>query len=447
MEKKKKIIACIIITVIILIIFCSFSNNECNVFRDYCYFDSNGTTPMHEEALIAYNKSAYLGNVSADYAVCANNTLLQAKKTIYNWVNTSADTHQIVFNSGASEGNNYILRSLTTIMPGGMRPHYILSAVEHKTSIKCAECLQRNGKIDLTLVYPDIYGIIDPIEVAKNIRPNTILVSIMHFNNELGSINDLEEIGNVCKIHNVFFHSDVVQSFGKQPIDMKKCNLSAITASFHKFGGPLGVGALVMSNKLATKITGNEQISGSQFSGFRGGTENISGIAAADAAMRTTFKNRPVKNARMLRYKRQLIKALSKEFSILPYESIVSNMYLDPTAMTKKPVSVVFLGPNCEGKVAPNTLLMSFIRTDGSTKKLCNIKLKKMLLDKKVIISIGSVCNTKDKNASHVLNAIQVPQSIKPGVLRVSFGDHNTDREVNYLIKCLIECVKELCNI
>ena len=300
MKKYILIGACILLLLIILI------KSDNSVFS-HGYFDANGTTWIHPKALEAYNKAALLGNASAGYAETAREIVHNAQRIVMERTWTRPNTHQIVFNSGASEGNNLIIRSIALSQIGSHeKPHIILSSIEHKTSLDCAQKLSKLGLIELSLVIPDIDSRIDPLNIAKEIKPNTRLISIMHINNETGAINDIEAIGEICRKENtnrdnpIYFHSDIVQSFGKMEIPMTKYNIDAVTISFHKLYGPQGVGCMVIGNQLASTIYNSGMgISGSQWNGLRGGTVNTPGIAAALVAMKETFKKRTLKNKRL----------------------------------------------------------------------------------------------------------------------------------------------------
>jgi cysteine desulfurase len=424
----KKLIVCAILIIVIILIIGKFGN-EHNVFKKYYYFDSNGSTPIHKSALKEYNKYAYAGNASADYAkyMGSEDILKRAIDRVRSWTNTSDPGYSVIFNSGSSEGNNYVLRAASTIKPDGLRPHFILSALEHKTSLNCADSLDA----DITLIKPNAEGIIDPIIVAKNIKPNTVLISIMHANNEIGSVNNIAEIGKLTRDNNILFHSDVVQTFGKMPINMPDNNLDAITVSYHKLHGPLGTGLLVISKKFKNLTNNYAHVSGTQFDKLRGGTLNIPAIAAANKAMEITFHNRDKKNRAMQKLKALYLKELGKYLPIRSY-TYMDNFKID------RPTGVLI---GCPYKALPSTILLSFIKPEGIFN---NLDIRKRMLDKGYIISVGSACNAKTNGENHIHIALGLPINLQKGAIRVSFNDYTTRHEVRKLAKNLAETLLEI---
>ena len=421
------------VVIIIIIILLTFLNSDENIYKKYNYFDANGTTPIHPKALTAYKKSSYLGNPSSGYS-SASFRILDAESKVRNRLNLPED-YSVIFNSGASEGNNCILRSLA----GSARPHFILSSVEHKTSIKCAKCLEAANLIELSFVEPDIYGEIHTADISAAIQSNTKLISIMHVNNETGAKNDINAIAALTKGTNILFHTDAVQSFGKYIINMT--NIDALTVSFHKLYGPAGVGMLVISPKM--KNNKLDQISGSQFNGIRGGTENTPGIISSGVCMDITFKNRFAKNDKLFKLKKILINCLLSCSALIPYSMFAgkSDTYI-PSDISGANLGLVILGPV---NAAPNTLLMSIVRLGNYEMKdrICNLKIKEYLFARKFIISIGSACNTSDPNPSHVMKAIKAPFIIRSSVIRVSFMDYNTVTQTKNLGRCICGAIND----
>jgi cysteine sulfinate desulfinase/cysteine desulfurase-like protein len=389
-----------------------------------------------------------LGNASTDYASTngAANAIRNCSALIKKILN--APNHEICFNSGASEGNNYIFQTVAdqSAMTSDTIPHVILSSIEHKSSLLAVEKLVKLGRIEATLVQPDLDGRIDPVRVAETIKPNTCLISIMHSNNETGTVNDLKEIGKVAKTYGVLFHSDIAQSFCKLPIDLTSMNIDIATMSMHKVYGPIGLGAIVMSPTVAAfKIA---QISGTQYGGLRGGTENLSAIVAAQHAITETLKERSTKHLQLLKHKMHIIDSLNKVFMQQPFHefyghpdsAIPSQEYVNDNVR----MCFTVLGGD-PTQTLPGTLLMSFFKAGSYDlrNRFCNIKLKQALFKRRIIISIGSACNTKAAGPSHVLAAIQAPFVIRSGVIRISLLDSTEPHKVDYLIKNLIEAVKE----
>jgi len=444
--------------VVLFMVYRLIRENNKGVFSKL-YFDNNGTTEPRVEVLDAMREAAYMGNPSSDYSDVAANKITELKKEIHDWTDTNPETHEIIINSGASEGNNFIIRSTIEKNTRIEKPHIIISATEHKTSIGCVDQLVKQNRATATYIAPNAYGQISAKDVADAITPETVLITIMHANNEIGNKNDLYLIGMEAEKHGILFHSDVVQTFGKYKIPMNSYNLSAITMSFHKMYGPNGIGIIVLKKSPITNL--EAQISGSQNNALRGGTENMQAIAGAAEAMRLTLSDRPQKNEKLRAMKKQIVDCLQENFNIDKFENYfgLSDDAI-PFVAGPKPFSVVFLGPvsgsglpielepNTDSRAGslPNTLLVSFLKVPQSGqpeyKNFCNLKLKKELKKQGVIVSIGSACNTKETGPSHVLRAIRAPYIIRCGVIRITLGDNNTPSQTAQLCNIILNSVR-----
>jgi len=297
----------------------------------------------------------------------------------------------------------------------------------------------------ITYIEPNAYGCINSELIKRAITPNTALITIMAANNELGCINDIKKIGDVARSFKIPFHTDAVQIFGKYKINMAKSKIDAMSMSFHKLYGPMGLGMLVISNDLINGYGIKSQISGTQQNELRGGTENVPAIAAAIASVKHTFTNREIKNKKMYTQKKLIIFELEKSIPLGKYRNYFSKQ-------KPKRNEFIILGPECNGNykkpnVLPNTLLLSFVKNtefEGkASKPFCNVDLKKCLNKKNIIISVGSACSTNSEKASHVLYSIKAPTVVKQGTVRVSLSDDTTDKEIKTFIKELIICVKK----
>lgn len=467
----------IIILLIILILFIIYIKEKPtrrNIFAEYNYFDANGTTPIHKEALEEYAKCSYLGNSSSSYSeIMGSDKIIVRTSNIIksrlmenaeryfeqNSVFTekkneppvgSLNEYNVIFNSCASEGNNYILRCLSDSYLlknkySGRVPHFIISAIEHKTTLSCAKELETMGRATLTIINPDEKTLaINPDDIEKAIQENTILISVMHANNETGIYNPIYEIGKIAAKYNIFFHSDIVQTFGKNIIPVVKNNLDAVTISMHKLYGPVGVGALVISPKLCKYIC-SSQISGTQFGGRRGGTINIAGIASSGIAMNITFNNRKQKNRKLSSLKEYLKRGLSNMLMTENYSKFAGKDDKWTGSELQEGMRVVYISTDDS---MPNTLLFSIVRLgnyniENENKRFCNVKLKKFLMKKGYIVSIGSACNTKLSGPSHVLRAINAPFLIRSGTIRVSMTDYTTEKQVDGLLDAIFDGISE----
>lgn len=426
----------IVVILIILFMFRYFPKKETGIDHNK-YFDANGTTPMCKPAKKALISTINCGNASSHYY--KGNHMENARRVILQKT-YPGKKYKIIFNSGASEGNNFILRSLLQY-----DSHVVLSAMEHHTSIECVESMG----IDYTLVMPNSEGEIDPIELIEAIKPNTKLVSIMHWNNETGTKNNLHELVNAVKIYcgkdrKIWFHSDVVQSFGKLTRVLPE--LDAFTMSYHKVYGPMGIGVLAISPEMAKHTSA--QISGTQQYELRGGTENIPAIASGTRALENTWNNREQKNQHLASLKMELIKQLNKNCELDNFTNYHKKEEFWIPEGNPRNLKMIILGPTRKGipdsRSAPNTLLMSFVKP-GTRKHICNIKLREELEKQGFNISIGSACQT-NKKASHVLSAIQAPFIVRAGVIRISFLDQHRKKDVKKLAEAIIKALEKQIN-
>lgn len=370
--------------------------------KNVIYLDNNGTTKLCKESVKAMNEwleSRSNPSTSSILGIKSKEMIDNARNYIKN--HCGDKDCKVIFTSGASESNCLIIRSI--VDKCNKIPVIITSAIEHKSILSLCESLQKEKRIKLVVVKPDKYGHISPTDVEKAIKENKCvkLVSIMAANNEIGTINNIKEIGRISHKHGIPFHTDAVQIFGKYHMNMKKNNIDALSMSFHKLQGPMGIGMLVIGKDIDLK----SQISGTQQYSMRGGTENVPAIAGAVASIKKTFTNRDRKNNKLMKLREHLIKQLSEN-----------------------DIKFILLGsPN---NPLPNTVCIS-LQYDN----FCNVKLKNYLNKKGIIVSIGSACNTKSKKASHVLNAIKASKKIKRGVMRISMGDDSKKSDLDTFVK------------
>ena len=399
------------------------------------YLDNNGTTPMckasKKEAIKWFKNPA---NPSGEnvYAIKARELLQSSVKAIKK--HSNANHCEVIFTSGATESNCTILRSIIDGWWNTVQsiPHIIISSIEHTSILHCLDLLMEEEKVEVTMIDPNQYGIIDPVDVESNIQDNTCLISIMMANNEIGSINPIKRIVQIAHSKNpsIPVHSDATQMFGKYKLDLKSMGVDVISMCFHKLYGPTGCGLLIVDKALIEGYELHGIINGKQQGGLRAGTEPIPIIAASMAALLDTFINRSKKNKHLLKMRNETIKYLKKNFTqINAHEE-----HKDEKKHDKVEFSI--LGPPVEHTklYIPNTLLLCF---NSHKKKICNVKLRNWLNSKKVIVSIGSTCNTASNNASHVIDAINLPKKLYSGVIRISFGDQNTMKDVDKLCRTL----------
>ena len=373
------------------------------------YADNAATTKMSEAAIEAMTDCVrdWYGNPSSLYTIGqkAKEKLEEAREEIAAVINASP--REIIFTSGGSEADNQAL--LTAALNGkkqGKR-HIISSAFEHHAILHTLNKLGKNG-FEITLLPVHENGIIRLDELEAAIREDTCLVTIMTANNEIGTIQPIAEIGEICKRHGVLFHTDAVQAVGHLPIDVKAQNIDMLSASAHKFHGPKGVGFLYARKGI---ILQNLIEGGAQERGKRAGTENLPGIMAMTAALKEAAADMDKNNAYLTELRDYIIKGLSE----IPHSA------LNGDAMQRLPGNVNFSFEGIEGE---GILL---------------------LLDQKGIsASSGSACTSGALDPSHVLLAIGRIHDVAHGSLRLSIGEDITKEQADYIIGSVKEVVAHL---
>lgn len=399
------------------------------------YLDNNATTCIPNEVVNEMVKWVNTGNPSASYAENSCRKLLLALRSMIatklRFKMNDMDGYTILYTSGASESNSHILQSCARAFAkkNGLMPHIIVSEVEHKSIIECCKQMVEEKMCQVSYVpikkSGEQFGCVDVEQIRQLIRPTTCLVSIMAVNNESGVMNDITSIGKLCKQNNIPFHSDIVQLFGKSEFYPIEHNVDAMSLSFHKIHGPSGVGALIIRNSLIMGYDLKPIIYGTQNYGLRGGTENIIGIAGAYRALDIVQQIYPKANDRIAK-KRNYIKETLTKYYPTCYISDYNPNHRYKTA-------IVWLSPKFTKLVVGWTLFMAVDQAD-----FCNVKMKKKLEKNNIIVSVGSACNTSSKSASHVVYAMNLPDRLKPGVMRISLSHETTDSDVQQFCKVFI---------
>ena len=373
------------------------------------YADNAATTKMSEAAIETMTDCVrnWYGNPSSLYTIGqkAKEKLEIAREEIAAVINASP--REIIFTSGGSEADNQAL--LTAALNGKKqgKTHIISSAFEHHAILHTLNKLEKNG-FEITLLPVHENGIIRLDELEQAIREDTCLVTIMTANNEIGTIQPIAEISEICKRHGVLFHTDAVQAVGHLPIDVKAQSIDMLSASAHKFHGPKGVGFLYARKGI---ILQNLIEGGAQERGKRAGTENLPGIMAMAAALKEAAANMEQNNAHLTEIRDYIIKGLSE----IPHSA------LNGDANQRLPGNVNFSFEGIEGE---GILL---------------------LLDQKGIsASSGSACTSGALDPSHVLLAIGRIHDVAHGSLRLSIGEDITKDEADYIIKSVKEVVAHL---
>ena len=360
------------------------------------YFDNSATTPIDQDVqslMSDLNQNIY-GNPSSIYASGRNakNTIEIARRQLANAINSKPS--EIIFTGGGSEANNIVLWD----MVHKKRNHVITSSIEHPAILLVLRELEKLG-VKHTIVPVDKNGLIDPDDIKKNIISDTGLISIMMANNEVGTIEPIQEIARIAQEHDVLFHSDAIQVLGKLPIDVKKLKLDIMSFSAHKFYGPKGVGALYIKDGVSINPM---IIGGSQEKNMRAGTENVSGIAGLGLAAEIASNFEKENFSHLLELENYF-----KELIIDKHNDITFNGFDN----NKLPGLVNLTIPNI-----PSDLLLINLDKDG------------------ISISNGSACSSGTISPSPVLKAMGLSDKSNLESVRISAGKYNTMDEVNKLV-------------
>ena len=373
------------------------------------YFDNAATTKLDDDVLnemMPYLKEDY-GNASAIYKIGrdARKAVENAREKIAKVLNCMPN--EIYFTAGGSESDNTAIRGIAHAYRNKGN-HIITSKIEHPAVLETCKQLEKEG-FEVSYISVDENGIINLEELKNTIKPSTILITIMFANNEIGTIEPIEEIGKIAKENNIYFHTDAVQAVGSVKIDVQKLNIDSLSLSAHKFYGPKGIGALYVKTgiKFESLITG-----GHQEKSKRAGTENVAGIVGMAKAIEKAYENLEEHNRKIKELRDYYVEQVSKK---IPYIKINGDM---------------------EKRLPGNSnISFRFIEGEGL---LLNLDLKG------ICASSGSACTSGSLDPSHVLLAIGLPHEIAHGSLRISIGKYNTKEEVDYLIENLVEIVNRL---
>ncbi len=372
------------------------------------YMDYAATTPVDPRVFSAMKPyfTKKFGNTMSLHSKGreTKEAVEESRKTIAKMMNSEA--HEIIFTGSATESANMIIKGVA-FANRKKGKHIVTSSIEHHCVLESARWLEKQG-YEITRLPVDKFGLVDPILVEKAIRSDTILVSIMHANNEIGTIQDIKKIGTICKEKGVYYHSDAVQSFGKIPIDVKKMNIDLLSISAHKMYGPKGVGGLYI--KKGTKIEPLLHGGGHEFK-KRASTINVAGIVGFAEAVRVQDKE---------------MASDAKKQSILRDKIIKEILKIDETYLNGHLI-----------KRLPNNTNFGFSYIEGESLLL-------QLDINGVFASTGSACSSDSLEASHVLLAIGLKPQEAHGSLRLSLGKYTTKEDVDYVLEVVPKSVERL---
>ncbi len=376
------------------------------------YLDNAATTktaPEVVEAMLPYF-SEYYGNPSSIYSLGTQSrkAVAEARELIAGTL--GAANNEIYFTAGGSEADNWAIKA-TAVAYASKGKHIITSKIEHHAVLHTCEYLEKQG-YEVTYVNVDENGVLCLDELEAAIRPDTVLISVMFANNEIGTIQPIKEIGAIARAHGVLFHTDAVQAYGQLPINVDEYGIDMLSASGHKLNGPKGVGFLYIRKglKLRSFLHG-----GQQERGRRAGTENVPGIVGLGAACRRAFAIMEEKTKKEVELRDYLIRRIEEE---IPYCRLNGDRQ----------------------KRLPNNVNFSFQFIEGESLLI--------MLDMKGICgSSGSACTSGSLDPSHVLLAIGLPHETAHGSLRLSLSEENTKEELDRTVEAVREIVGKLRNM
>ena len=373
------------------------------------YLDHAATTPAAPEVLEAMMPyfSEYYGNASSIYQLGAasKKAMIKAREIIAG--SLGAEVQDIYFTAGGSESDNWALIATAEAMEDKGR-HIITTKIEHHAVLHTCKYLEKRG-FRVTYLDVDSDGRVSPKAVEQAICPDTILISVMFANNEIGTIQPIEEIGALAKERGILFHTDAVQAYGHIPIDVNKYHIDMLSASGHKLGGPKGIGFLYIRRgvKIRSFLHG-----GAQERSRRAGTENVPGIVGMATAVKSALEQMEERNKKVTKLRDYLIERLEKE------------------------VPHCRLNGHREYRLA-NNVNIGFRFIEGEAMLI-------MLDMKGVCASSGSACTSGSLDPSHVLLAIGLPHEEAHGSLRLTLGHENTKEELDYVVEAVKEIVGKL---
>jgi cysteine desulfurase len=372
------------------------------------YLDHAATTPLDPEVLEAMRPyfSVKYGNASSlhSFGEEAKDALEQSRGAVAKAVNASPD--EIVFTSGGTESDNLALQGVAMARREKGR-HIITTQIEHHAVLHPIEFLQKQG-FEVTYLPVDKTGLVDVGRLEKAVRDDTILISVMHANNEIGTIEPIKDVGALARKKGILFHTDAVQTFGKIPIDVKAMNVDLLSMSAHKLYGPKGVGALYIRKgvKLIPMVHG-----GGHECGIRSGTENIPGIVGMAKAIELAQKDMKDESERETKLRDTLIKNLTS----------LKDSWLNGHPAIR----------------LPNNVNVSFRYIEGESILL-------MLDENGIAVSTGSACSSKSLTPSHVLIALGLKPEEAHGSLRLTLGRQNTEEDIDYVLTVIPDVVGKL---
>lgn len=373
------------------------------------YMDNSATTPMIKEVrdIMAYYEEIKYANASSAYNFALENKIAidNSRREIAKAL--KASPNEIFFTSGGTESDNWAIKG-AAIKNMARGKHIITSQIEHHAVLNSCKFLEKLG-FEITYISVDNEGFIDLNELKKSIRKDTILISIMMANNEVGTVEEINMVGDLCRNSGIIFHTDAVQAFGKIPIDVNEMKIDLLSISAHKFNGPKGIGALYIRKGILIE---NLIHGGSQERDRRGGTYNTPAIAAMGMAAKVSMEQMKSHEEIVLKLQEILIKELLK----------IEGSYINGPSINKRLIGNVNIGFR---GVLNETLLM-------------------ILDDNNICVSAGSACQAGALEPSHVLSAMGLSESEARNSIRISLSYLNTEKEIYEIVRVIKEAVNKI---
>lgn len=373
------------------------------------YFDNSATTRVKDEVfkeMIPYLSIEY-GNPSSLYSIgkSAKRAISEARRRVASLINCSPE--EIYFTSCGSESDNTALKGIAYDNKEKGN-HIITSKIEHPAILNSCKSLENKG-FKISYIDVDKDGMLNLEKLESEITNQTILISIMYANNEIGTIEPIKEIAQIAHSHGIIFHTDAVQAVGNIPIDVRKMNIDMLSLSGHKLYAPKGIGALYVKSGIEFE---RFMDGGHQEKNKRSGTENVAEIVALGKACQIAEKN--------IEQYQQKLKNL-RDYCLNKIQEKIPDIYINGTMERR----------------LPGNINISF-------KDLNSGELLLRLDEVGICASGGSACSSKEASPSHVLTAIGLPSELSKGALRLTFGDYNTKEDVDYLVENLVRIVEEM---
>lgn len=373
------------------------------------YFDNSATTRVKDEVfkeMIPYLSIEY-GNPSSLYSIgrSAKRAISEARRRVASLINCSPE--EIYFTSCGSESDNTALKGIAYANKEKGN-HIITSKIEHPAILNSCKSLENKG-FKISYIDVDKDGMLNLEKLESEITDQTILISIMYANNEIGTIEPVKEIAQIAHSHGIIFHTDAVQAVGNIPIDVRKMNIDMLSLSGHKLYAPKGIGALYVKSGIEFE---RFMDGGHQEKNKRSGTENVAEIVALGKACQIAEKN--------IEQYQQKLKNL-RDYCLNKIQEKIPDIYINGTMERR----------------LPGNINISF-------KDLNSGELLLRLDEVGICASGGSACSSKEASPSHVLTAIGLPSELSKGALRLTFGDYNTKEDVEYLVENLVRIVEEM---